>query len=124
MATYRISLDTFSEERYPGGWAEIKGRRSWADSKRIDSASVSMTAPGAGSEMFMRADLLGRGIAILESAIVAWSLPIPPTRAGFESDDFDDDLGEWLIDQIDAHYASERRTTDARKNSAAPSTPL
>ena len=130
MRTYRIELETFDPVLYPDGWVDIKDARSWADSTRIDSASLQMTPASNGAEMQVRADLLARGLKVLETAVIAWSLtddagaPVPATPSGFQSDALDADLGEWLLDQIEAHYAAQRRTQEARKNSAAPSTPL
>jgi hypothetical protein len=123
MRIHRIELSEFDAEAYQGGWVDIRDTRSWADTKRIEGASLEMTRAGNGTEeVLMRVDLLARALMVLETAIVAWSLtgedgqPLPATRSGYSSDQFDAELGEWLMERIEAHYEAGRRTATERKN--------
>lgn len=101
-----------------GGWVEIKPKRSWADVKRIDQEVVRWETNEAG-EQVGKMDLLEQGLAKLASAVVTWSLTdengsaIPPDRGGFVHEDFDPELGDWLVEQIDAYYAGRSRSKRA-----------
>lgn len=100
-----------------GGWVEIREKRSWADVKRIDQQALKWESNDG--EVIGHMDLLEQGIAKLESAVVLWSLtdendsPLPPSRGGFVNPDFDPEVGDWLIDQIDAYYAGRSRSKRA-----------
>ena len=127
-AVHRINLEEYDAARYPGGWVDIKGRRSWADQQRIDGAAMTLT--GSATAMVAHPDLLARGLAALETSVIAWSLTddsgeaLPANRTGFMSDSFDAGLGDWLVVRIDAHYTAGRRPEEERKNLVAPSIPL
>ena len=100
-----------------GGWVEIREKRSWADVKKIDQQALKWESNDG--EVIGKMDLLEQGIAKLESAVVLWSLTdengssIPPNRGGFVNPDFDPELGDWLIEQIDEYYAGRSRTKRA-----------
>jgi hypothetical protein len=100
-----------------GGWVEIREKRSWADVKRIDQQAIKWESNDGVTVGHM--DLLEQGIAKLESAVVLWSLTdengsaMAPNRGGFVNPDFDPEVGDWLIDQIDAYYAGRSRSKRA-----------
>jgi hypothetical protein len=123
METKRIDLEAFDGERYPGGWADIKLGRPFAAGRKIESAGVKMfPKPGAdldnlkADDVELVYDQLSQGLATLEWHVIAWSLedaggnPLPVNRAGFLHEDFDDDLGAWLIDRINFHVEESRRS--------------
>lgn len=99
-----------------GGWVTIKEKRSWADVKRIDQQAVKWEGMGSDREVVGKMDLLEQGIAKLEASVLDWSMTdengskIPPDRGGFVHEDFDPELGDWLVEQIDAYYAGRSRT--------------
>lgn len=111
MTDHRIEIPP----EHGGGWAEIRAKRSWSDVKRIDQQAIKWEGAESG-QMVGKMDLLEQGIAKLESAVLRWSLtdengsPIPPDRGGFVHADFDPELGDWLIEQIDAYYAGRSRS--------------
>jgi hypothetical protein len=108
-------------DRLGGGSVEIRAKRGWGAAQRIESAGV-VIRPGAdGDEHTAVVDGQAKGLAILEGSIVSWTLPLPATRAGFLSDDFDPDVGDWLVDACEEYYASLRRTEEESKTEAAPS---
>lgn len=109
-----------------GGWVEIREKRSWADVKRIDQQAIKLEgADGGGGSFIGKMDLLEQGIAKLEAAVVRWSLTdehggaLPPDRGGFVHPDFDPELGDWLIEQIDAYYAGRSRSKRAAAGAEA-----
>lgn len=122
---HRIYLD---ECGYPGEWVDIRARRSWAARQRVDAATIGQSQV-VGNELRVMPDLMARALAMLEEAVVAWSLrdasgePLPVGRGGFQHDDFDEHLGDWLVRAVEAYYDGQRRGQDERKNSGGPSTP-
>ncbi|MFZ2738429.1 MAG: hypothetical protein WAY02_09380 [Burkholderiaceae bacterium] len=112
--THRIEIP----DEFGGGWVEIREKRSWADVKRIDQQALRWEGDGSG-QVIGKMDMLEQGIAKLEAAVVRWSLTdengssIPPDRGGFVHADFDPELGDWMIEQIDAYYAGRSRTKRA-----------
>lgn len=122
--THRIDLGMF-DDAYAGEWVDIAPRRGWADMKRIEQAAAILHPTDTEGEFDVSMNLLEQGIAKLESAVEAWSLKdasgamLPASREGFLHPEFDDDLGDWLIDQIDAHYAAQKRTQAQRGKSVA-----
>lgn len=120
--TYKLVIP----DELGGGWVEIREKRSWADVKKIDQEAIHWEGGTDGKEAIGKMDLLEQGIAKLESAVVRWSLTdengstIPPNRGGFVHEDFDPELGDWLIDQIDAFYAGRSRSKRAAAATQAP----
>jgi len=110
MRTHTINLGDFDEE-YAGKTATIRYRRSWAGQQRVDGAGARATQdPASGNTtQTLVVDMLERAIAQLETSLIEWDLPFPINKRGFMHDDFDGDLGEWLIEQIEAHYESTAR---------------
>lgn len=127
MGTYRIDLGECGPE-WSGQWVDIRERRSWAARQRIDAATLGGSRL-VGTELQVVPDLVARAMAVLAEAIVGWSLvdssgsPLPAGREGFEHEDFDEQLGDWLVRYIESHYDGHRRGADGRKNSVEPSTP-
>lgn len=113
MQTHTLEIP----ERLGGGSVQIRAKQSWGARARVDSAGV-FVKPG---EEEARIDGRAKGLAILESAVVSWSLDLPATREGFMSDDFDGDVGDWLVDAIVEHYQSQRRSEEDSKNDGSPS---
>lgn len=88
----------------------IRARRGWAARQDIESAGATVEH-GTGR---VRADLRAYGLAVMRHAIIDWSLDLPLSDAGFESDDFDAEAGDEIVAAIDAHYAQARRGTDSK----------
>ncbi len=123
METKRIDLEAFDEERYPNGWADIKLRRPYSAGRKIESAGVKMF-PKVGTDLDnlrsedveLVLDQLSQGLATLEWHVIAWSLedaggnPLPVNRDGFLHEDFDDALGDWLVDRINFYVDENRRS--------------
>ena len=111
---YRIDLGAY-DPVYEGEWVDIKEKRSFADVKRVEAKGARGHQNDAGEVEFTM-DVLEQSIAKLETSVINWSLktdagaPLPPHRGGFVSDDFDAELGDWLIDQIDAYYRERSRS--------------
>lgn len=119
METHRLDIP----ERLGGGYVDIRAKRSWAAATRVEGTGTRIEADkNAPDGAVATIDAVAKGLAVLESAVVAWSLPLPAARAGFLSDDFDPDVGDWLVDAIEDYYASLRRGDEERKTDAAPST--
>ena len=91
-----------------GEWIEIKARRSWANTKRIESASVRIGADESG-EHAMGVDLLEQAIASITTYVVAWSLPAPLSRATLLSEDFDGQIGDEIEIAIAKAYSAQGR---------------
>lgn len=125
QTAHRIYLD---ECGYPAEWVDIRPRRSWAARQRVDAATIGQSQV-VGNELRLMPDLMARSLAILEEAVVAWSLkdasgaPLPVGRAGFQHADFGEEIGDWLVNRIEQYYQAHRRGPDERKNSDEPSTP-
>lgn len=129
MQTHRIEIP----ERFnlgPGAHVVIREKRSWSAQQRVDQAGlrVKPSAEDARKVESFIADVLERGLAVLETAIVSWEgvrdargVALPASRAGYLHEDFDPDLGDWLVDGIEAWYAAQRRTEEAGKAAATPS---
>lgn len=126
--THRIELADFNEDRYAGGFVDIHDRRGWADQQKIEGKGL-RAIPMSGSDLDnLNADnieleitLYGRGLEVLRTAVVAWSLtdaegqPLPANARGFNHADFPPDVGEWIVERIDAFYAAQRRTEEEAK---------
>ncbi len=113
MDTHRIDIP----ERFgcaPGAHVTVRARRSWAARQRVDSAGVKIIPDrDGGTQHEGRIDALARGLAVLETAVLSWEgvrdaegKPLPASRAGYVHEDFDPELGDWLVDAIDAVYAA------------------
>ena len=128
--TERIELGEFDVERFGGQWVEIKRHRTLGDTKQIEMAGITLGA----TELVDREihatieslDITEQEIAPLLVSIVAWSLrnedsqPLEVNRENVL--DLHNDLAEWLLEQIAAHYASQERTAEQGKTSAGAST--
>lgn len=116
---HRIHLREFDQERYADDWVDIKARRSFADGMRIDGALAAVSSDTT--------KLLEYTLTLFATSIRAWTLkdeagePIPTDRSGFLNDDFEDDVGDWLADQIRKYHESRKRGSEDRKNSGSPS---
>ena len=121
--THRINLEDFDATRYPGDWVDIHDTLSLAQKTRMDNAGITARPTGEGGEIVFEAvDVSANVIETLATAVIAWSLAMPPTRDGFLSDELPSDLGEWLLAQVRAHYAAQGRSNTEGKSSAARST--
>lgn len=101
-AGHRIELST-------GDWITIRPKRGWEASNRIQASGAKVTGVDADGNPAFALDLVAYGMAVLEHAILAWSLDGEPGSAAFLSDDFDADLGDEMVKAIDAYYKSQRR---------------
>lgn len=117
MQTHTLEIP----EHLGGGTVQIRAKRGWGAAQRIEGAGVVIRPGDNGTDATAIVDGQAKGLAILESSIVSWSLPIPADRKGFLSDDFDEDLGDWLVDAIEDYYKSLRRSEEEVKTAAAPS---
>ena len=112
----------------PGAFVTIKPRQSWSALNRVQAAGLVVRTDGAVATGEVTADVLAKGLAVLETAVLSWSgvvdfdgRAIPATRAGFMGD-FDSGFGDWLVDAISAFYEAQKRTEDvsAEGKPAAP----
>lgn len=127
MDTHRIDIP----EEFGGGYVDIKAKRSWKDSNKIAGAGFrirqgvtqeEITAAQQEGRMadLMEMDTHGRLSAPLETAIVATDRKPDgvSVRQWLDSDDMDEDLGDYLIKEVDAYYESRTRTAEERKTLA------
>lgn len=134
MEPHRI--DVPNPERFglkAGAYVLVKPRQSWAALNRVQAAGLVVRTDGAGATGEVTADVLAKGLAVLETAVVSWhgvedanGRPLPTSRAGYMHDDLDSDFGDWLVDTISAHYAAQRRPaedTSAEGKAEAPPSP-
>lgn len=118
----RIDLGAFSDE-HEGQWVDVNPKRPYSAARRIEGASMRVTPkPGVDLESLSSGtvdiilDPLAQGLAVLEWHVKAWSLtdedgaPLSVDRAGFLHEDFDDELGDWLVDRIGEIVAERRRS--------------
>ena len=128
MEPHRLEIP----ERFgmPGAFVTIKPRQSWSALNRVQAAGLVVRTDGSGATGEVTADVLAKGLAVLETAVLSWSgvtdasgRPIPATRAGFMHDDLDAGFGDWLVDAITAFYAAQRRPEDASAEGKAEAPP-
>ena len=116
-ATHRIDLAEFDAERYPDGSVEIRERLSWKQRTDFDMAGLTTDARGVFRAVGLNsAQIWDRVVRQMEIAIVRWSLPLPVDRSGFEHEDFEAELGDWLLARIRVHFDSQRRTPEQQGN--------
>lgn len=119
MDLHRINLEEFDKERFAGQWVDIKTRRSYGDSLRISAALFS----GSNGS----ADFYAGAMARLDRAIEAWSEDLPklpardPERLSPERQvafaELDEDLGVWMLNEINARYEAHLRSEADTKGS-------
>lgn len=104
-----------------GGWIEIKDRRSWADSNRIASAGLRMREGLTQAEIeaaqpsdLMEIDGHGKSAIGIAVSVLKWSDGLigahTSMRDWLDSDDLDEDLGDFLETAVEDYYASRRRS--------------
>lgn len=127
MSTHKIILSEYDSDL--DGHVVIKAKRSWKARQILDGARF-LARPGGGNDetpLDLAANVFGYRRAILETAVVEWTLkdaegkPLPASRAGFEHDDFDPDLGDWIVDAIEAYYEGLKRPPEEDSNLATSS---
>lgn len=119
----RINLGDFDAERYPAGWVDVRTKRGFHVERKIRDAQMKIVPkPGvdldelSASTVDLIFDGADAGTRTLEAHVIAWTLTddagaaLPVSRAGFESEDFDADLGEWLIERIEEIVKAHRRS--------------
>ena len=118
MEPHRIDVP----ERFglQGAYVLIRPHQSWAALNRTQAAGLVVRAPSPGETAQLTADVLAVGLATLETAVLSWhgildmeGRPIPASHAGYMHDDLDPDVGDWLVEEITAFYAAQRRPADA-----------
>lgn len=113
-----------------GGWVEIKAKRSWKDSNLLAGAGA-VIREGLTTEEIEQANKEGRGHELMEvdphrrielriSLSVKGHSPglIPDgmtVKQWLSSDEMDEDLGDFLLEEIDTYYESRKRTAEERK---------
>ena len=121
---HTIDLGDFSEE-YADGWVKIRAKRGFSTWQKVNGAGVGVRI---GDENTALMDPLGLALVVFGTSIVAWSLTdaegqsLHVSPSGFQHEDFDPDLGEWLFKTIEDFYQSQRKTPDELKDSAPDST--
>lgn len=100
---------------------QIKRGRSFAMQRRLREAQIDRDSGQINMyEGFM---------AKLDECILDWNLKdedgnaIPANREGYESDEFPEGLGEWLVEAIEDYYMSRRRPIAERKELTGSSKP-
>lgn len=128
MDSHRIEVP----ERFglAGAYITIKPRESYGMRNRVQGAGLVIRTNTVGATGEVTADVLERGLAVLGTAVLSWhgivdgdGRPIPVSRAGFLHDDFDPDLGDWLVDAITAHYESQKRPAEDASAEGKPEAP-
>lgn len=130
----RIDLGEF-DERYAGGFVDVKVKRPFSVHRKIEGAMLRVSPkPGVSLDELRSEDVdlvmspLDRSLAVLQWHVVAWSLQddageaLPVGRAGVLHEDFDADLGDWIEERIEQLVESRRRSVEERKTLAGPST--
>ena len=129
MEPHRIDVP----ERFgmPGAFVLIKPRQSWSALNRVQAAGLVVRTDSAGATGEVTADVLAKGLAVLETAVLSWSgiedasgRAIPCSRAGFMHDDLDAGFGDWLVDTINAYYEAQKRPADDVSAEGKPAAPL
>lgn len=119
-------------ERFASGaYVLIRPKQSWSALNRVQAAGLVVRTRVSGEAAGeVTADVLARGLAVLETAVLSWSgivdadgKPIPATRVGYLHDDLDAEFGDWLVDAITAYYESLRRPADEPGKPEAPPSP-
>lgn len=109
----------------------IRPKQSWSALNRVQAAGLVVRTRVSGEAAGeVTADVLARGLAVLETSVLSWSgvvdadgKPIPATRAGYLHDDLDPEFGDWLVDAITVYYESLRRPADDSGKAEAPPSP-
>lgn len=111
-----------------GAYVHIKPKQSWSARNRLDATRYTWKAGVGGDDVSI--NVAAYTLAVLETAIVSWQgvidaegKPLPASRAGYMHDDFDPDLGDWLVDAISAHYAAQRRPAEDTSAEGKPEAP-
>lgn len=118
----RISLADF-DAFYEGEWVDINPKRPYSAARRIEGAAMRVVPqPDAdldalsSSTVDIILDPEAQGYAVLTWHVKAWSLrdeggaALPADLTGFRHEDFDDELGDWLVDRIGEIVAARRRS--------------
>ena len=132
MGSHTIDLRKFGAD-YADHTVTIKDCMSARMQGLIDGAGVSARAEGAderstrrqrraesGGQMSMQIDTWEKSLVYMEVCVVEWTVTdsggrlLPATRKGYEHDDFDAPLMEFILDEMDAHYDSLTRTEGER----------
>lgn len=109
----RIELD---DKGYPGQWIEVPDKRGWKTKTEIEQAAMEIERDEeADGGVIFHVNAAKVGMLVL-GTIKAWSFQPPPSREYFESDDFDEDLGDTLLEAIDEYYKATARSDEDRKN--------
>lgn len=99
-----------------GEWIIIRPRRGFAAGNKIDTSGARVIGVDGDDKPVIGIDAAERGVAVLEHAIMAWSLDETPGPAAYRSDDFDYDLGDEMVREINAYYAGQRRTREGKSS--------
>lgn len=125
MELHRIDIP----EELGGGWVGIKPKRSWKDSNAIAGAG-SHIREGVSREEAQQAEREGRLHELVENdaharnlvtitlAVKEHSGIVPDgltVKQWLDSDEMDEDLGDFLLTAIGDYYASRKRTAEERK---------
>lgn len=108
-----------------GGWVDIKDKRSWADSNHIASSGMRVRSglsqddiaeaqsEGRMSDL-MEIDGHGKASVALAVSALAWSDGLigacASLREWLDSDDCDEDVGDFLLEAVEGYYAKRRRS--------------
>lgn len=110
-----------------GAYVVIRARQSWSALNRVQSAGLVVRTSAAGPTGEVTADVLARGLALLDTAVMSWGgildmhgRPIPATHAGYLHDDLESEVIDWLVDAIAEHYEAQKRPPEDSEGKAEP----
>ena len=117
MEVHRLEIP----DELGGGWVDIRKSTGWKTRVDITGKAIAAVGEDAPALEFGIAEAIEKFLAY----IVAWSLvdddgePVEVTREFIESDDFDGEIGGFILREADAWYAqrrlSKRRTPRAEQ---------
>lgn len=109
MGNVRIDLGKFGPD-YEGKWVEVKPRLTFGDRQAIRRA---MRSVGEGGQITV--DPEASDMALMRRAVQSWAFEVPVSEEEIER--LDGELGDWLRDEIAAHYQSMLRPEEEAKDS-------
>lgn len=116
---YRITIPS----ELGGGWVDIKERRSWADSNLIVGSRTrprqgltrdDIVAAAGDLSMTMEFDAQSAVAVPIAVSVLAWSDGLIGACSSFrewlDSDECDEEVGDFLLQAVEEYYASRRRS--------------
>lgn len=116
-----------------GGWVDIKDKRSWADSNLIVGSRTrpkqgltrdEIVAANGDLSMTMEFDAQSAVAVPIAVSVLAWSEGLIGACSSFrewlDSDECDEEVGDFLLQAIEEYYASRRRSKSGTAGTEPP----